>query len=126
MIELPIPEREFYFLSGPMRGYPDLNIAAFREARDKLEAKGYSVFSPYLAFGAVEGEDWLWRDAALIAHPYCAGVICLPGWEDSFGASQIEVYLADRRDKETLAYSTTPDGDPVLIAFDYKTRIQEG
>jgi hypothetical protein len=35
-----------YYISGPMRNYPDFNFPAFDAAKEDLEARGYNVISP--------------------------------------------------------------------------------
>lgn len=35
-----------YYVSGPMRGYPEFNFSAFAEATKALRAQGHRVFSP--------------------------------------------------------------------------------
>lgn len=75
------------YLSGPMRGFPDLNFAAFAKAADQLRKDGHYVFNPAAAnlekwslreIFAYE-LDWICREAEAIA--------LMPGWENSKGVA---------------------------------------
>lgn len=75
------------YLSGPMRGLPDLNFAAFAEGAKTLRLAGHEVFNPAAAnleswslrrIFAYE-LDWICREAEAIA--------LLPGWETSEGVA---------------------------------------
>ena len=88
------------YLAGPMTGLPGFNYRAFDDARDVLEAEGWTVISPTdldrenlgIAFDEMDGTEDLSEyrtdfarqdlDALLDAH----AVIVLPGWERSTGA----------------------------------------
>lgn len=83
------------YLSGPMRGLPELNHAAFVDAAERLRKHGqYDVVSP------VEYDGMPWYDQDDVAAPpldvqmwdleqasTCDMIILLPGWEDSEGAT---------------------------------------
>lgn len=77
------------YLAGPMSGYPEHNIPAFREAATRLRCLGFEVVSPAEGEGAEQDgrswEDWMRRDIKLLAD--CEAVACLPGWEQSRGAT---------------------------------------
>jgi len=92
------------YLSGPMRGFPEFNFPAFRDATDLLEARGFLVYSPAEAdlvrgfnpsgmegtqeeldeygfnFEQVLAEDLTW----VCLHADM--VVVLDGWENSTGA----------------------------------------
>lgn len=40
------PDGRLAYISGPMRGYPDLNFPAFDEARNALVSNGWNVINP--------------------------------------------------------------------------------
>lgn len=133
------PRPDYFYLAGPMSGYHQFNFPEFGRIAAALRRKGYTIVSPHELDGslmqaevkAATGSEtrlaahspiWrqlLKRDAAIVMDENCIGVIAIPGWEYSFGAAQIEVYLADRFRKQTLAYSEGPDGEPVLVMFNY-------
>jgi hypothetical protein len=81
------------YLSGPMTGMPEFNYPAFHEAARSLRAVGFEVVSP--------AEKPMEAHAPWVAHMRldielmlaCAGVVMLPGWEQSKGA-RIERRLA--------------------------------
>ena len=96
------------YLSGPMRGLPQFNRAAFDEAAAKLRAKGHEVFSPpehsANLFGPQALDDADGDEARLGGDPltisrtlfhgdltqiclWADAVALLPGWQDSRGAS---------------------------------------
>jgi hypothetical protein len=116
------------------RAHVDHNLPAFRRAHDNLAVRGYTICAPdelsrnresIEAHGTPGGIDALRADANICMHPQCVGVICLPDWEHSFGAGQIEVYLADRFGKQTLEYVESGDGRHcTLVQFDYNERMK--
>lgn len=82
------------YLAGPMTGHPEHNIPAFTEAAKDIRARGYEVVSP--AEGVEDQsekswEDWMRRDIAMLVT--CDGLACLPGWQNSRGAS-LETFIA--------------------------------
>jgi hypothetical protein len=108
----PLPLRDGRaYLAGPMRGIPEFNFPAFLKAAEDLKAKGIEVFNPaqhdidngFDYKGLTGNEDLsplgfdlrkaLGADVDFIAHE-SAGVIVLPGWENSSGA-RAEVALAN-------------------------------
>jgi hypothetical protein len=107
----PLPLRDGRaYLAGPMRGIPEFNFPAFLKAAEDLKAEGIEVFNPaqhdinngFDYKGLTGNEDLselgfdlrkaLGADVDFIAHE-SAGVIVLPGWENSSGA-RAEVALA--------------------------------
>ncbi len=80
------------YLAGPMRGYPEYNFPAFREAAAFLRAAGHEVVSPAELDDAIGGpefatlniKDTFRRDLdALLQQD---AIVLLPGWTDSRGA----------------------------------------
>jgi len=77
-----------YYLAGPMTGYPEFNIPAFRAAKLNLEAQGFEIELPYDIDNTAENWTWgqyLAEDIKLICDQ-CQGIILLPEWERSRGA----------------------------------------
>lgn len=81
------------YVAGRMTGLPELNFPAFHAEAVRLRALGYEVVNP-----AEINEDpsagWaecMRRDIAQLV--FCDGVVTLPGWELSRGAS-LEVSIA--------------------------------
>lgn len=135
-VEYPfeVPEGDFHYLAGPMsfRSDSDYNIPAFREALRRLRAAGFNMCSPdelvrnkgsFEQHGTLGGLDALRADINIVLYPRCIGVICLPQWERSFGAGQIEVYLANRFDKPTYEYVECGRDKFDLVEFDYNERM---
>lgn len=77
-----------HYLSGPMTGYENFNIPAFKSAKEELEKQGFKLELPVDIENAKEG--WLWgdylaEDVRVICNE-CEGIILLPEWERSRGA----------------------------------------
>lgn len=100
-------EAKRIYIAGPMRGYPDFNAPAFRDAAKRLRAAGHEVFCPTerddahgftpdgMAFTGTEAEldeagfdlrRALCDDLVWITR-HADAVVVLPGWEDSRGAT---------------------------------------
>jgi hypothetical protein len=74
------------YLSGGMRGYPDLNYPAFHEAAAKLRAEGHYVFNPAEVSPPDAGiRECMAIDMAWICN-HADTIALLPGWENSTGA----------------------------------------
>lgn len=126
----------FWYLAGPMRGFPDFNFPAFKVAAAELRARGYNIVSPAEKDEA-EGFDWtgasgsqedldnasfdlvatLQADIAIVADTACHGVICLPGWENSSGA-RAETAFAWAIGKRVLRYFEPSRSNGFVIALD--------
>lgn len=123
--------RGLVYLSGPMTHLPFYNWPAFHEAAATLRERGYPVISPAEldvvrgieppADGAPPPGDQL--DGLLaedIRHvTNCDLVVCLPGWEDSGGAT-FEVAVAVRLGKPVYAYGSQC---ATLVSMDLHTVI---
>ncbi len=142
-----VPAEPYYYLAGPMTGKPRFNFPEFIRVTALLRAAGWVICpphemednliyheatacetgeTPHLASTSPLGFGLLRRDANIVMHPNCIGVIAMEGWEDSFGAGQIEVYLADRFRKETLLFVERADAQNgwVLEPLDYDKSMQ--
>lgn len=91
------------YIAGPMRGYPQYNFPAFKEARERLREKGYDVVCPaeedekegfdpncYLEVPPDKYEEFLKRDFKMIKR--CDAIVLLPGWDKSEGARSEATY----------------------------------
>lgn len=83
------------YIAGPMTGYPEFNHPAFHAKAKELRDEGFEVINP-AEHDAEIGTDKPWdtylrRDLVLVAEQ-CDRIVCLPGWQDSKGAS-LEVYV---------------------------------
>lgn len=82
------------YISGPMRGYPEMNFPAFRAAKELLAEKGHGVVSPVDIGETLDGggkrvctsQEYLRADLYEILAAGCDGMALLPGWEKSVGA----------------------------------------
>jgi hypothetical protein len=98
----PQVDHPFVYVAGPMRGLPEFNFLAFDDARNVALAKGYNVISPADIdrkagdTSAITGQiakqyDYFIRDVwslYYLAHlGPCNGIVLLPGWQRSAGAS---------------------------------------
>lgn len=138
------PDRDFFYLGGPMTGYPQFNFPRFHEVGEKLRAQGYNIVSPAelddsetadAAMQSPDGaehsrgeklgnchwEDFLARDLIVCSLPTCVGGIFIEGWEKSKGAL-LESYVLDKLNKQVLIYDDS-DGKIVLDQIDRDEHI---
>jgi hypothetical protein len=102
----------YYYLSGPMRGRKEFNFPTFLRVAGLLRKSGLRIVSPaehdidmgfhwegttgvieefvVPNYGLMNAIKW---DVCTIADDDCAGVICLPEWEESSGA-RLEAQVA--------------------------------
>lgn len=132
------PSQEYWYLCGPMSGYPQFNYPAFHEAATALRVQGYNILSPaeldppekqveYESSQDGGGEgyipeytDLLGRDLAVVIDANCIGVICLPGWQASRGGN-LETTVARNLEKPVMEYHRDQDGTGVtLVAVTFK------
>lgn len=105
------------YLAGPMSGSDDGNEKAFREARERLRAEGFTVFCPH-EFGmeelGVKGQHHddadaeklvAWDVHAIIASDY---LVLLPGWQKSTGVA-CEIHIAKLMGKMIVEMSEFVD-----------------
>lgn len=77
-----------YYLGGPMTGYPEFNVPAFKAAKIELEKQGFEIVLPVDIETQKEGWEWgdyLAEDIRLITTK-CMGMVLLPEWTRSRGA----------------------------------------
>jgi hypothetical protein len=111
------------FIAGPMRGYPDFNFPAFKNAREALRERGIDVFCPAerdeangYDFTGTNGTDEELQAAGFNMDQALADgvhqvlnsdcVVVLPGWQRSAGA-RTEMAVALKYGKTVY----TLDGD---------------
>lgn len=103
-----------WYLAGPMRPLPDHNFPLFEKASSDLRKAGYKIISPH------ELGDASWTRGALMTEDLIAllmgaqGVITLPGWEISPGASA-EVAVAFATEKPVFRYVTLPNDEFTVL-----------
>ena len=81
------------YVSGPMSGLPGLNFPAFHQAAELLRGRGFEVVNPAEINPDPNAE---WADclrADIRALTYCDGIVMLPGYEGSRGAT-LELHIA--------------------------------
>lgn len=119
--------RPFYYLGGPMTGYPQFNFPEFFRVGKLLREDGMAIVSPAelddkaaldAALASPDGkeektagkgwEDYLARDVVIVALPRCEGGIFLPGWEDSKGAN-LEATVLEALGKAVFALDEQGD-----------------
>jgi hypothetical protein len=104
----PVPQREFYLVSSPMTGRPDLHIPVIRKVITVLARTGIVAYNPFAdqepeALMKYDPHYFTSQYIPVATHPRCAGVIMLPGWTASDGATT-ETILAVRFDKPLFEY----------------------
>lgn len=88
-----------YYLSGPMKGYPDHNWPAFQHACDVLRRTGLKIVSPHEVTAdanvnvPVEYPMHFLKADLLEMLAQTQGIILLKGWPKSYGA-RVELQLA--------------------------------
>ena len=106
-----IPKR--LYLAGPMSGVPGHNFPLFHRVAGVLRARGFEVFNPAEnKDGGVPQTRAYYMRLDIPALLECEGVVLLPGWRQSRGAS-LEVWLAIDLDLALYEYSIA--GDDVLL-----------
>lgn len=85
-----------YYLSGPMKGYPELNFPAFEAAMQQLQDSGLKILSPHMLSPDKQNptdQDYLAYDFEMMTK-HCQGIILLKGWPRSVGArAELEIAL---------------------------------
>ena len=94
---------ETVYISGPMTGCKDNNIAAFREAETQLRNSGFEVINPHdliledIPEHIGDTERWgryLARDIAIMLEQKPDYIYMLPGWQCSRGACLERAFAA--------------------------------
>lgn len=126
--------RPFFYLCGPMSDLPEFNFPLFKTVAGKLRNRDYNVVNPAEFDTEAErrwadeyGDDethnqFLYReclrsDLQVILDRNCAGLVCLPGWERSYGARAVETYNAEWLGIPLYLYQEDDAGDPILVQF---------
>lgn len=81
------------YLAGPMTGLPQLNFPAFHREAAYFRAQGFEVVNPaeINTDPTMPWVDCMRKDIAELVT--CEGILMMPGWERSKGAS-LEHYIA--------------------------------
>jgi Domain of unknown function (DUF4406)/Domain of unknown function (DUF6378) len=122
-----------YYISGPMRGYPDHNYPAFFRAESELArflectlvpacGEGFEIINPARNFGGDktrEQKEYLKVDIVHVTQ--CDFVVLLPGWEKSEGA-KLEVAVAEATGAEFILAEKQGNND----AWDWVFRCLDG
>ena len=76
----------FYYIAGPMTGYPGLNRPAAIALAIKLQKQGHAVFIPHIMpeIPGFKLNDYLTLDYYIISK--CDRVIMMTNWSESEGA----------------------------------------
>jgi len=103
---------EIKYISGPMQGYPDFNVHAFRAATFYLRENGHLVISPHEISLEVRGDvpEPTWHDylrADIRAMMSCNAIVLLEGWSMSKG-SRLELTVATSLDFHVYHLMTDP------------------
>ena len=83
------------YLAGPMTGMPEHNYPAFREAARQLRGLGLWIINPADLNEASRPWDECMRDNLVELGLRADGLVLLPGWQNSRGAT-LEVEIARR------------------------------
>lgn len=123
------PDRDFFYLGGPMTGFPKHNFLRFEEIAETLRCNGYNIISPAeidstdTRSAIMNGEydeaiypdeyfKWLERDFIICSLPTCVGGIFFDHWQNSRGAAN-EYWLLTALEKERLLF--TQEGNPLNL-----------
>jgi hypothetical protein len=116
-----------------MRGYPEFNFPAFRDATAKLRALGHGVFSPAerdqrtgLETGGLKGREDELRESGFDVSvalavdlkwicEWAEAVVVLPGWSESLGAAA-EIAAARALHKPVWPLANVLRGDEGIMA----------
>jgi hypothetical protein len=78
------------YISGPMRGVPEMNFPRFNRVAAELRADGHLVLNPAEHPAGLTDAEYMDIDLALIRA--CDKVFMLPGWSKSKGACVEHAY----------------------------------
>lgn len=92
-----------YYLSGPMKGYPDSNIPEFKRITGLLRERGFVIVSPVEVSSDIDSSKfsdknelynaYLRKDIEALVG--CDAIVMMDGWEKSNGA-HLELHIAHR------------------------------
>jgi hypothetical protein len=113
--ERALQNKKVFYLSGPMRPIADHNFPLFKKVSAQLRADGVEIISPHEYGDELnDSRGQLMTDDLLMILNDCDGVIVLPGWESSPGASA-EVAVAFGT--ELPVYEYIPDSVSNLLGY---------
>lgn len=85
-------KRRIVYVSGPITGHPDGNIASFAKLARELRAQGDYVINPHeICQNPATWQEAMRRNIAMLVE--CDTIYLLPGWKLSRGA-RMEAYIA--------------------------------
>lgn len=97
------------YISGPMRGIPNLNRDLFYAAQERCERAGMAVFNPAdepPQYADAPMSECMRKDISALLETDV--IVLLPGWQQSEGARQ-EVSIARVLDLDFMTYDPTTD-----------------
>ncbi|MCP4756388.1 MAG: DUF4406 domain-containing protein [Proteobacteria bacterium] len=97
------------YISGPMTGLPEFNQPAFFKAEDLLVSAGHTPLNPARSPKGLEYRHYM--DIAFAMVRSAEAVFCLPGWENSKGATAEIAYaesLGLKVYKDIVPYCAAP------------------
>ena len=94
-------KKKVVYISGPMKGYPELNKPAFMAAEKMLKKKGLLVRNPASIVGWPDSDYRWYLTQAIVMMMKTDRIFMLDGWERSKG-SCAESVLADALGIERL------------------------
>lgn len=100
------------YITGPMRGYPELNYPAFNDAAKDWRNKGYHIFNPaenYDGRSDLSLIDYMRRDLPQVMD--ADFLILLKGYEQS-ECGMLEVHLAQVLRKPMIRHPVDPRDIP--------------
>lgn len=96
------------YISGPMTGSSLMYMAAFQEAAENLEARGWIVLSPHILPSILPREKIL--PICLSMLEQADAIYFLPYWDDSCN-SQAEYYYAAAKGIRQFYYNNYPSAE---------------
>lgn len=136
------PNRDFFYLGGPMTGIPQFNFPRFKHVAELLRKNGYNIISPAelddpeteaAALASPDGgydpdyNNYLSRDLIVVSLPRCIGGIFLEGWHTSRGARG-ESWVLQFLDKQLFEFvdGVEDKTSPTLVAITHRDdRLRE-
>jgi hypothetical protein len=94
------------YIAGPITGIEGLNAEAFKDAEEKIRAKGYLPVLPHDLFDGIDDGQMQYDnyiEGCVSALALCPTIVMLPGWENSRGAN-IEVNIARIMQKKIIPF----------------------